>query len=318
MTRAVISRTALHCIWRWLNFLSVSACPVLLFIGDWNAGRADPAWVRWEVTQCHNNVAPGSPAHPDQPSPISVNNFPSPPTTSHHYNEISGLISIYGSTAARMRTGNPHRQSNRITAEFTQFWNLQSFLAEKKNTKPQLSTWIRQATTFLEPGMRNVELNHLWNVKELAKLICNWDKWRVLIFLLPASPQPAQLSPRSCSSWGCVSCLTYLLLISHIYHRFCLSSTNLSGPAGELWPGLPSTALSDHAMMLSLPASQPARWPDFINHQICLAWWVSQVVAVRSRNQPRQKTSRYLSQARGLLGKNSRRRTYLYHPQHNT
>ena len=111
MTRAVISRTVLHCIWRWLNFLSVSACPVLLFIGDWNAGRADPAWVRWEVTQCHNNVAPGSPAHPDQPSPISVNNFPSPPTTSHHYNEISGLISIYGSTAARMRTGNPHRQS---------------------------------------------------------------------------------------------------------------------------------------------------------------------------------------------------------------
>ena len=193
MTRAVISRTVLHCIWRWLNFLSVSACPVLLFIGDWNAGRADPAWVRWEVTQYHNNVAPGSPAHPDQPSPISVNNFPSPPTTSHHYNEISGLISIYGSTAARMRTGNPHRQSNRITAEFTQFWNLQSFLAEK-NTKPQLLTWTRQAPTFLEPGMRNVELNHLWNVKELAKLICNWDKWRVLIFLLPASPQPAQLS----------------------------------------------------------------------------------------------------------------------------
>ena len=145
MTRAVISRTVLHCIWRWLNFLSVSACPVLLFIGDWNAGRADPAWVRWEVTQYHNNVAPGSPAHPDQPSPISVNNFPSPPTTSHHYNEISGLISIYGSTAARMRTGNPHRQSNRITAEFTQFWNLQSFLAEKKRFLSQewgMLSWI--------------------------------------------------------------------------------------------------------------------------------------------------------------------------------
>ena len=71
---------------------------------------------------------------------------------------------------------------------------LKSSKNRKKNTKPQLFTWIRQAATFLEPGMRNVELNHLWNVKELAKLICNWDKWRVLIFLLPASPQPAQLS----------------------------------------------------------------------------------------------------------------------------
>lgn len=163
MTRAVISRTVLHCIWRWLNFLSVSACPVLLFIGDWNAGRADPAWVRWEVTQYHNNVAPGSPAHPDQPSPISVNNFPSPPTTSHHYNEISGLISIYGSTAARMRTGNPHRQSNRITTEFTQFWNLQSFLAEKKKHKAAVVyldktsndlSWARNEECWVESSLK--------------------------------------------------------------------------------------------------------------------------------------------------------------------
>ena len=80
-----------------------------------------------------------------------------------------------------------------------------------------------------------------------------------------ASPQcqlwvPTKLFlPRLCVMFD----LSLLSLLSHIYQRFCLSSTNvsvaLSGPAGELWPGLLSTALSDHAMMLGQPASQPAR-----------------------------------------------------------
>ena len=169
-------RAALNHIWRWINFLSVSVCgvwlPVLLFIGDWNAGRAGPAWwaERWPST---TTIWPRA-LRPPGPSIITnickqlsltSHHLPPPPPATIIMNwNLPGLISRYGSRAARIRTANRHRHRNHS------FLNFENFSAEyTKQTQSCSCLLWHDSATFLQQGMRNVELNHHWNVKELGR-----------------------------------------------------------------------------------------------------------------------------------------------------
>ena len=146
--------------------------------------------------------------------------------------------------------------------------------------------------------------------------MCNWDKWLVLRFLLPASAQPVHSASseclQSCSSRGCVSCLTYLSYLSYL-----ISIKGFVFPQPMyLWPSLAPLENSDQDYYQQLyqtmqwcwasqQARQPARPLARLYKSPNMFGLVSFPGGGGEKQEPAEtKTSRYLSQARDWLGKN--------------